>query len=485
MVAALQHQSITSIYDVNAVDVPYFSMELVEGSTAAVMLEKMGSPPVPDALRVGIEVGGALVQAMRNGAQGICMTGDSLMLTDKGEVKILPAAFSATADEAGRSADGSAIHALGSLMYLLLTGQEAATQAKSLTPPAKLNPAVPAELDAAVMQMLKEKKGYATVGQATQALKRLAGDARPARRAHAGPDEQGGHQPHHAPLHYPQRHSKAALIAFAALIVASAAVVAAVVLVSNRKQTIQNRFDSITFLYSQRNYDEVIKLGEQFIKDYPANPNIPALQTYIDEGRARQQAQKRGQELAEEFRKIHEAAKAEPHLRRQHLEQVKLLEQRFADAPGINFTIRGYEAEINGLWAAERQRILDEVNKALRENDLSLALTLMDDVKKTYTDSGLADTDPQVKYITDLYTRAMQKMNDKFYALHNDAFSLEQQNQIDEAIKLYQQVVDKWGVPELVERAKENIERLNAKAAGKPVPPPAEAPETPDEKKEP
>jgi len=483
MVAALQHQSITSIYDVNAVDVPYFSMELVEGSTVQAMLQNMGNPPVPDALRIGVDAGAALVQAVRSGAQGICLAGDSLMLTDKGEVKILPAAFSAVTDAAGRSADDSAINALGSLMYLLLTGQDAGEDAKDLTPPAKLNAAVPAELDAAVMHMLKEKKGYATIAQATQALRRLAGDAGPGRKTHAA-GAHDGHLPHHAPLQYSQGSNKTAIIVLGALVLASAAIISTVMLISNRKQNLQNRFDSISLLYSQRNYDEVIRLGEEFIKDNPTNPSIPALQTYIEESRARQQAQKRGQELAEEFRKIHEAAQAEPYQFRKHLEQVKLLEQQFADAPGIAFTIRGYEAQINGIWAAERQRILDEVNAALRDEDLGTALKLMEDVKNTYTDAGLADTDSQVKYITDLRERAMKKMNDKFYALHNDAFTLEQQNRIDEAKALYQQVIDKWGVPELVKRAKENIERLNAKVSGKPAPPP-EAPKPAEEKQEP
>jgi len=492
MVAAMQHPAISSIYDVNVADVPYFSMEFVEGSTAAAMLQNMGCPPVPDALRIGVEAGAALAQAVHSGAQSVHMTGDSLMLTDKGEVKILPSAFSPAPDPAGLTADDSASCALGLLMYLLLTGQEADPQAKSLSPPAKLNPAVPAELDAAVMQMLKGKKGYPSAGQAVHALKRLAGDSGPKHKAgHAGEHSSGGHhQPHHTPLRYPTQHNKTALIAFAAMILLAVAVVATVLLISGRKRDLQNRFDSITRLHDERKYEDVIRLGDQFIKDYPTNPSVASLQTWIDDSKVRLQLQKRGEELAEEFRKIYEAAKAEPYLFRRHLEQVQDLQNQFADMPGIALTIRGYEAEINGIWAAERQRILDEVNNALREDDLGQALSLMAGVEKTYRDAGLEDTDQQMKYIKDLQERATKKMNDKFYALHNDAFTLEQQNKIDEAISLYQQVVDKWGVPDLVERAKENLERLKAKVSGRPAPTEAPAPTPPptptppDEQKE-
>ena len=465
LVAGTQHPGITRIYDVNAVDVPYYSMEFVEGATAQAMLDSSGPPPVQDALRIAQDAGSALASAVRSGIRSFRLSADSVMLTDRGEVKILPTALSASADASGRPPDESATCALGSFIYLLLTGKEVDAAARSIAPPGTLNPAAPAELDSVVLQMLKLKKGYASIVTATQALKHLSDKA-------GGREEAERHDARrHRPASAHPSPSKGTLLLAGALIAGCLLIMAAVILFISNKRHVGEQLNEIQFYHAQKQYEKAATAGEEFIKGHPRNKNIDAIRKLADDSRQQAQVQKRQNGLEDAFRKIYEDAQKQPALLVQFEAQINELATTFSDVAGIDRKVAGYTAMVRDVWNKESARYEKAIEKAATENNFAEVFRKIAEIEGVLKNAGLPlgksgiDTDK-------LRSTFQDRVNDRYYTIHNKAWAYEQQNQTDEAIKQYQMVVDKWGVPELAKRAQENINRLKAKGA--PRPPPAQ-----------
>ncbi|MBM4035101.1 MAG: hypothetical protein FJ291_25435 [Planctomycetes bacterium] len=119
--AQLHHPSIASIYDVGADGGVYFcTMEFVEGQTLADLLRGRQRFPSADAIRVALDVAQALGFANARGIPGWRLSANRVVITKRGEVKVLPPTFS----PAGAPVldDRYVTTAIGVLLYAMLTG---------------------------------------------------------------------------------------------------------------------------------------------------------------------------------------------------------------------------------------------------------------------------------------------------------------------------------------------------------------------------
>ncbi len=119
--AQLHHPNIASIYDVNSDGGVHFcTMEFVEGQTITDLLHGRQRMASADAVRVAIEVAEALRFANSKGVPGWRLSANRVVISKRGEVKILPPTFSPPG--APVLDDRYAVTAAGVLLYALLSG---------------------------------------------------------------------------------------------------------------------------------------------------------------------------------------------------------------------------------------------------------------------------------------------------------------------------------------------------------------------------
>jgi len=215
-VSALSHPNIATVYNYGETDAgqPYFAMELIEGQP---LNEKLceGSLPLPEAVKIVSYIAEALGEAHRNGIVHRDVKPSNVIITERGQVKVLDfglvkqiseqATLGGASDQktlpstrtrsdmivgtplylspeqaTGKTIDGrSDLFALGAVLYECITGQSAfgggsvieiGAQVIHVTPivPSKLNDRIPPELDRITMKAI-EKKGEARY-QAADAL---------------------------------------------------------------------------------------------------------------------------------------------------------------------------------------------------------------------------------------------------------------------------------------------------------------------------
>ncbi|HUT36833.1 MAG TPA: protein kinase [Planctomycetota bacterium] len=119
--ALLHHPNIASIYDVNSDGGVHFcTMEYVEGQTIGELLHAHRRFPSADAIRVAIDVAEALRFSNSKGVPGWRLSANRVVISKRGEVKILPPTFS----PAGAPVldDRYVIGAVGVLLYAMLSG---------------------------------------------------------------------------------------------------------------------------------------------------------------------------------------------------------------------------------------------------------------------------------------------------------------------------------------------------------------------------
>jgi tetratricopeptide (TPR) repeat protein len=226
-VAALQHPNIVQIFDIGRHgQVPYFSLELVEGGTLAA---KVHETPLParEAARMMGEVARAVAYAHSKGVihrdlkpQNVLLTsGSTPKIVDFGVAKRLDSAAALTQTEAvlgtpsymaPEQADNSRlagpaadVYALGAILYRVVTGRppfQAASTFETLrqvaneepASPTKLNPQIPRDLETICLKCLRKEPAqrYAGAGDLADDLRRfLDGDtivARPVSLAERG-----------------------------------------------------------------------------------------------------------------------------------------------------------------------------------------------------------------------------------------------------------------------------------------------------------
>ena len=135
--AQVHHPNIVSIYDVStAQDVHFCTMEYVEGRSVDELLKARQKIASDDAVRVAIDVGEGLRFANAKGMPGFQLSADRVLLSNRGEVKILPPTL--TPPDAAVLDEAYVLRALGTLLYAMLTGGRVADLEEAL------DPAVPA-----------------------------------------------------------------------------------------------------------------------------------------------------------------------------------------------------------------------------------------------------------------------------------------------------------------------------------------------------
>ncbi len=119
--AQLHHANIASIYDVNAEGgVNFCAMEFVEGQTLGELFRARKKVPSADAIRVAIEVAEALRFANARGVPGWRLSANRVVITRRGEVKLLPPSFAPPG--APVLDDAYVVVATGVLLYAMLSG---------------------------------------------------------------------------------------------------------------------------------------------------------------------------------------------------------------------------------------------------------------------------------------------------------------------------------------------------------------------------
>ena len=203
LLAALNHPNIAAIHGVEEYQgKPFLVMELVEGETLADHL-LAGELPIADALRVALQIAAALKAAHKQGIIHRDLKPANIKITPDGIIKVLDFGLAKQFQDTSKEIDSEAatLHALtmaggvigtpaymapeqalgqtadrradffsfGAILYEMLTAQRAfsgptmpaimhAVLSTNPTSPRRLRPAVPVELDAAVMKSLNKKK---------------------------------------------------------------------------------------------------------------------------------------------------------------------------------------------------------------------------------------------------------------------------------------------------------------------------------------
>jgi len=119
--AQVHHPNIASIYDVSAAEGVHFcTMEYIEGRSVGDLLRARQKIASDDAIRVAIDVGEALRFANARKMPGFCLSADRVVLSNRGEVKVVPPTLTPT--DAAVLDERYAVAAVGTLLYAMLSG---------------------------------------------------------------------------------------------------------------------------------------------------------------------------------------------------------------------------------------------------------------------------------------------------------------------------------------------------------------------------
>jgi serine/threonine protein kinase len=207
----LQHPNVLKVYDFGMTKGKhYFAMEFVEGESLKAMIRRKGSLSIKETLDIVSQVGDALAYAHKEGMIHRDIKPGNIMITKKGEVKVMDFGLVQIAGITRVTAEGSAvgtpeymspeqitdgevdsrtdIYSLGVVMYEMLTGHppfEANTyqaimmKHKYETPPpiSKLRPEVPLELEKIVMKTMAKNvvHRYQKIEELLNDINRLKG----------------------------------------------------------------------------------------------------------------------------------------------------------------------------------------------------------------------------------------------------------------------------------------------------------------------
>jgi eukaryotic-like serine/threonine-protein kinase len=210
--AAVAHEHVVGIYAVeDAGTVPYLAMQFVEGRTLQEKLDRTGSLPLPETLRIGVQVAEGLAAAhkhglihrdikpanilLENGVErvkitdfGLARAADDASLTQSGVVAGTPAYMSPEQAEGKQVDTRSDLFSLGSVLYAMCAGHPPFRAESAVAvlrrvcddtprPLREVNPAVPAWLEALVAKLQAKKPAdrFASAAEvATELSRQLA-----------------------------------------------------------------------------------------------------------------------------------------------------------------------------------------------------------------------------------------------------------------------------------------------------------------------
>jgi beta-lactam-binding protein with PASTA domain/tRNA A-37 threonylcarbamoyl transferase component Bud32 len=182
--AALAQPDIISIFDVGDQGCPYIVMEYVEGPNLQAVIQESGPLPVGRALDLANQVCAAVVEAHRRGIH-LDLKTQHILLTADGRAKLTDFSLSAglaSAPISAEQAQAAEVHAIGVLLYEMLTGRPpfqadsavGAAQHPQETPPPprRLNPLLPPAVEEIVLKALASDPAqrWPSVSELGQAL---------------------------------------------------------------------------------------------------------------------------------------------------------------------------------------------------------------------------------------------------------------------------------------------------------------------------
>jgi len=119
--AQLHHANIAGIYDVRSAGPTHFAaLELVEGRTLADLLRARQRVPSADAVRIAIGLAEAFAQVQAKGLKGWRPAPELVVLTPRGELKLIPPAL--TTEDERTLATPYILRSIGVLLYAMVTG---------------------------------------------------------------------------------------------------------------------------------------------------------------------------------------------------------------------------------------------------------------------------------------------------------------------------------------------------------------------------
>jgi len=480
-VAAFHNPAIVSIYHVNSEGTPFFSMEYIEGSDVHEMLAGAGLPPWTQAVRITQEIGSGVVHALHNAACTVNIASDTVLVSSKGEAKILPSAF-ALAGLTSTGIDEQAAFKLVEFLYLLLTGRQAGDAAKA-TPPRSLNPKVPPALSDTVVTLLREaKKGRLASAEVLQALRHLT-DRSSRTLSHAGT---------HAGR--PPSGKKASLktkLAALGIIVVLVLLSAGGIFMIVKSQKVRQDFESLRLAYARKQYVTVLNLGKTFLDAHPSHPQADDVRKWLKDAEEVNERRNR----TEQFRKLVMAvptqAKDDVENIRSYYDKIDELLEENNDVDGAEriaeeaarsldtlfsreFRRRRRECEralatsVQNRKLSEEEEQLDDLSKGLihlRNRDYETATEKVKELEDFYTRSEILDLDAR-KSIQELEEMVLRQANSDYYWLVNKEMTFLQQDRRGEVIELYEMMAGNWGIADVAQMAKTRLTMLRPTEQG-------------------
>jgi serine/threonine protein kinase len=170
---ALSHPNIAALYEVDdtAGDV-FLAFEFVPGDPLDRVIS--GHPlNARRAIDLTVQLADALADAHAAEMAHGDLTSDNVIVTPKGSAKILDFGFARWTGDGHAGDEASDIHALGRLLFEMLTGNAPAAAAN--VPPTMLNRSLPRELDEIALKALETgERGYQTAATFSAELRSVA-----------------------------------------------------------------------------------------------------------------------------------------------------------------------------------------------------------------------------------------------------------------------------------------------------------------------
>jgi len=447
-------------------------MEYVEGSNVYEMLLSAGLPPWTEAVRLTQEVGSGVTHALHNGACSISIAADTVLVSSKGEARILPSAFSLADLKAGKTDEHAALQ-LAEFIYMLLTGQQAGDPAKA-APPRSLNPKVPPVLSDTVVTLLREaKKGRLASAEVLQALRHLT-DKSPRTLAHTGPPGKSGQS----------MSTKAKIIALA-IVAACILLIAGAVYMVVKTQGVKRDFENLSVAYAHGRYINVLEQGKAFLDAHPSHPQADEIRNWMKKGEEISTRRRR----TEEFRKLVMAvptqASGDVENIRTYYDKIETLLEQNSDADGAQRIAEEAAKSLDTLFArefrrrerecervlatavqnralSEQEQELDDLSKGLiflRGRDYKLAREKVKELEDFYTRSKILDLDAR-RSVKDLEDMVLRQANSDYYWLVNKEMTFLRQERRDEVIELYEMMAENWGIADVAQMARTRLTML-------------------------
>jgi len=506
--AQVHHANIAGIYDVGSSGAIHFAtLELLEGRSLADLLRSRERLPSADAIRVAIGLAEAFAHVKNKGLKGWRPDPELVILTQRGELKVLPPVL-ADEDESTLSTD-YILRSLGVLLYAMLTGGRVANLDDALAPGSRAAASLPPlrkvalgtrrDVAAMVGRLLGiEGEGFPTVGAAAVALRELLAARERAEERARNATERARER---------QRRKKRSLMVAAAIGGAVVLVVLALLALQLAASGgVEEEFTTVN-ASAQQSIELFKQARAAFIK-HPSNAAAQAARAHLDEARKLYAvfhqkhprhhwgsvAARNAARLAETLRQFDDEIRAYTRYS-QAMAKIKALDAAFKRQVAALLETGG-KLDV-GQWVPRYQALLKEFSDSPRSRQYLVrkiqALPRLVQRKQMEIDTNKLCRDFQQKYKPQhLYKQALaawdayraryqnheflreeaiknyetqtaliaRDAREQYTRLVNRAQRLAKDGKAAEARRIYQKIINDFGVPSLVEKARGLLAKL-------------------------